>query len=157
MNFVFLKFEMSITPLLEILRSEFKIASDKNAASIHVHIITQAGHHIVFDYLNITEIENIKQDEVLKCVLCYYICVVPIVFQCGHVICSCCYIRHFKLNHYKRFNSYYTKCRHCMEFINFSEALIITQEIEVHPNSKPSLFCRNAFNKCPNDGCNQKT
>ena len=74
MNFVYLKFEISITPLLEILRSESKIVSDKNAARIHVNIITQAGHHIVFDYLNITEIENIKQDEILKCVVCYYMC-----------------------------------------------------------------------------------
>ena len=43
-----------------------------------------------------------------------------------------------------------------MEFINFSDALTITQEIEVHPNFKPSLFYRNARIKCPNDGCNQK-
>ena len=109
---------MSITPLLEILHSESKILSDKNAARIHVNIITQAGHHIVFDYVAITEIKNIKQ-EVLKCVVCYYICVFPIVIPCGHLICSCCYVRHFKLNHYKRVNSYYIKCPHCMEFINF--------------------------------------
>ena len=43
-----------------------------------------------------------------------------------------------------------------MEFINFSDALNITQEIEVHPNSKLSLFYRNARTKCRNDGCNQK-
>ena len=65
---------MSIIPLLEMLRSESKIVSDKNAARINVNIITQAGHHIVFDYVVITEIENIKQEEVLKCVVCYYMC-----------------------------------------------------------------------------------
>ena len=43
-----------------------------------------------------------------------------------------------------------------MKFINFSDALTITQEIEVHPNSKPSLFYRNSLIQCPNDGCNQK-
>ena len=75
MNVVFLKFEMSIIPLLEILHSESKIVSDKNAARSHINIITQAGHHIVFNYVVITEIENIKQEEVLKCVVCYYICV----------------------------------------------------------------------------------
>ena len=32
--------EMSIAPLLEILCSESKIVSDKNAARIHVNIIT---------------------------------------------------------------------------------------------------------------------
>ena len=143
---------MSIIPLLEILRSESKIVSDKNAARIHINIITQAGHHIVFNYVVITEIENIKQ-EVLKCVVCYYICVFPIVFPCGHVICSYCYVRYFKLNHYQRFNSNFTKCPHCMEFINFSDTLTITQEIEVHPNSKLSLFYRNTLIQYPNDGC----
>ena len=145
MNFVFLKFEMSIIPLPEMFRSESKIVSDKNAARIHVNIITQAGHYIVFDYVVSTEIENIKKEEVLKCVVCYYICVFPIVFPCGHVICSCCYVCHFKLNHYQRFNSYYTKCPHCMEFINSSDSFTITQEIEVYPNSKPSLFYQNAL------------
>ena len=42
-----------------------------------------------------------------------------------------------------------------MEFINFSDALTITQEIEVHPNSKLSVY-RHARIKCPNDFCNQK-
>ena len=39
---------------------------------------------------------------------------------------------------------------------NFSDPLTITQEIEVYPNSKPSLFYQNALIQCPNDGCNQK-
>ena len=56
---------MSIVPLLKMLRSEWKIVSDKNAARIHVNIITQAGHHIVFYYVVITKIENIKQEEVV--------------------------------------------------------------------------------------------
>ena len=147
---------MSIILLREILHSKSKIVWDKNAARIHVNIITQAGHHIVFNYFVITEIENIKQEEVLKCVICYYICDFTIVFPCGHVICSCFYVRHFKLNHYQRFNSYYTKCPHCMEFINFSDSLTITQEIEVHPNSILSLFYQNALIQSPNDWCNQK-
>ena len=74
MNVVFLKFEMSVIPLLEILLSESKIVSDKNAARIHVNIITQAGQNIVCNYVVITEIENIKQVEVLKCVVGYYMC-----------------------------------------------------------------------------------
>ena len=87
---------MSILPLLETLRSESKIVSDTNAARIHVNIITQAGHQIIFDYVGITEIKNINYEEVIKCVVCYYICVFPIVLPCGHVICGCCYVRHFK-------------------------------------------------------------
>ena len=74
MNVVFLIVEMGSNPLLEILHSESKIVSDKNAARIHVKILTQAGYHIVFNYVVITENENIKQQEVLKCVVCYYIC-----------------------------------------------------------------------------------
>ena len=146
---------MSIVPLFKILRIESNIVSDKNAARIHVNIITQAGRHIVFDYVVITKFENIKQEEILMCVVCYYMCVFPIVFPCGHVSCSCCYVRHFKLNHYQRFNSYYTKCSHCMEFINCSDAVTITHQIEVHPNSKPFLFYRNTHSKCFNDKCNQ--
>ena len=74
MNVVFLIFEMSIIPLLEILHSESKIVSDKNAARIHVNIIAQAGHHIVFNYVVITEIKNMKQEEVLKCCLLLNMC-----------------------------------------------------------------------------------
>ena len=65
---------MSIVPLLEILRSDSNIVSDKNAARIHVNIITQAGRHIVFDYVVITKIENIKQEEVLMCSLLLHMC-----------------------------------------------------------------------------------
>ena len=55
MNLVFLKFEMIIIPSFEILRSESKIVSYKNAARIHVNIINQAGRHIDFDHVVITE------------------------------------------------------------------------------------------------------
>ena len=73
---------MSILPFLKIMRSKSKIVSDTNAARIHVNIITQAGHQIVFDFVGITEIENIKQ-EVLKCVVCYYICFFQSYFHVG--------------------------------------------------------------------------
>ena len=73
MNYVFMNFEMSMLPLLEIMRSESKIVSDTNTACIPFNIITQAWHKIGFDYVAITEIENVKQN-VLKCVVCYYIC-----------------------------------------------------------------------------------
>ena len=78
-----------------------------------------------------------------------------IVFSCGHVICSFCYVRHFKFNNYQRFNSYYTTCPHCSEYFTFSDATIISQEIEEHPNSTPSLFYRNALIPCDNYECNQ--
>ena len=113
--------------------------SDENAALIHLNIISQTEHRIVYDYIDITLIENIQQ-KVLKCVVCDKICLFPIVFPCGHVIFGCCYVRHFKLIIYLQFNSYYTKCPGCMEIIKCSDALIISQEIEEHPTSNPSLF-----------------
>ena len=95
---------MSFSSLLEILRSKSKIVSDENAALIHLNIISQAGHRIVYDYIDITLIENIQQTQVLKCVVCDKICLFPLVFPCGHVICGCCYVRHFKLINYLQFN-----------------------------------------------------
>ena len=77
---------MSLSSLLEILRIQPKIVSEENAARIHLNIISQAGHRIVYDYINITLIENIHQNEVLKCIVCNQICLFPIVFPCGHVL-----------------------------------------------------------------------
>ena len=85
---------MSFSLLLEILRSQSKIVSDENAALIHLNIISQAEHRIVYNYINITLIENIQQKILLNCVLCYNIYLYPIVFLCGHVICVCIYVRH---------------------------------------------------------------
>ena len=105
---------MSLSSLLKILRSPPKIVSDENAARIHLNIIYQAGHRIVYDYIDIKLIENIQQNEVLKCIVCDKICLFTKVFPCGHVTCGCCYVRHFKLINYLQFNSYYTKCPGCM-------------------------------------------
>ena len=74
---------MSLSALLEILRSQPKIVSDENAARIHLNIISQAGHRIVYDYIDITLIKNIQQKEVLKCIVCDKICLFPIVFPFG--------------------------------------------------------------------------
>ena len=79
-----------------------------------------------------------------------------IVFPCGHVICGCFCVRHFKLINYLKFNSYYTKCPGCMEMIKCSDALTISQEIEKHPKSNPSLFYKHALIQCHNNQCNQK-
>ena len=90
--------------LLEILRLQPKIVSEENAARIHLNIISQAGHRIVYDYINITLIENIHKKEVLKCIVCNQICLFSIVFPFGHVTCGCCYVRRFKLIYYLQFN-----------------------------------------------------
>ena len=72
---------MSLSSLLEILRSQAKIVSDENAARIHLNINFQAGHRIVYDYIYITSIKNIQQKDVLKCVVCNKICLFPIVIS----------------------------------------------------------------------------
>ena len=53
---------MSLSSLLEILRSQPKIVSDKNAARIHLNIISQAGNRIDYDYIDITLIKNRQQN-----------------------------------------------------------------------------------------------
>ena len=146
---------MSFSSLLKILRSKSKIVSDKNAALIHLNIISQAWQQIVYDYIDITLIENIQQKEVLKCVVCDKICHFPIVFPYGHVIYGCCYVRQFKLINYLQFNLYYTKCPDCMEMIKCSDALSISQKIKKQPKSN-LLFYKNALLQCDNNGCNQK-
>ena len=71
---------MCFSSLFEILRSKCKIVSDENAVIIHLNIVSQAGHRIVYDYIDIKLIENIQQKEVLKCVVCDKICLFQIVF-----------------------------------------------------------------------------
>ena len=61
---------MSFSSLLKILRRQSKIVSYEIAALIHPKIISQAGHRIVHDYIDITLIENIQRKEVLKSVVC---------------------------------------------------------------------------------------
>ena len=45
---------MSLSSLLEILLSQPKIVSNENAARIHLNINSQAGHRIVYDYIDIS-------------------------------------------------------------------------------------------------------
>ena len=94
---------MSFLSLLEILRSQSKIISNKSDALINRNIISQAKYQIVYDYIYITQIENIQQKEVLQCFVYDKICLFPILFPCGNVICGCCYVRHFKLINYLQF------------------------------------------------------
>ena len=147
---------MSNESLLVLLNSPSKLVSEKNAVRIHINITTQPGRQIVPNYIDINLIENIETSKVLKCVICYHICVFPIIFPCGHVICGSCYVRHFKFNHCKRFESYFTQCPHCNEYIKYSDALTLSQELEIRPTSKPALFYKDALLKCDNSECNQK-
>ena len=103
---------MSISSLLEILRSHTKIVSDKSAANIHLNIISQTAHQIVPDYICITLIEIYNKKKFLN-VLFFITCGFPIVFPCGNVICRSRYSHDFKLNHYQQFKAYYTKFTHC--------------------------------------------
>ena len=147
---------MTNEPLLEFLKSESKLVSERNAIRIQTNIITQPGRQIVPIFIDNKLIENVEQSQVQKCAVCYNICVFPIIFPCGHLTCGNCYVRHFKFNHHKRFDSYYTQCPHCTKFIKYTDALPLSQELEVHPNSKPALFYKNALIQCDNSDCNQK-
>ena len=147
---------MSIDSILEFIKSSSKLLSEKNAIRIQTNIITQSGRQIVPIFIDNNLIENVKQTEVLKCVVCYNICVFPIIFSCGHLICGPCYVRHFKFNHCKRFDSYYTQCPHCSKFIIYTEAITLSQELELRPNSKPAMFYKDALLQCDNTGCDKK-
>ena len=142
--------------ITKILHSKFKILSNENAARIYLNIISQEGYRLFSDYIDIRLIENTNQTEVLKCVVCYKICVFPIVFPCGHVLCGSCNVRHFKLINIQQLNLYYTKCYCCMELIKLSDAITIYQEIEKHPIFKPSTIYNNDLINCDNNGCNHK-
>ena len=147
---------MSIDPLLEFLKCSSKLVSVKNAIRIQTHIITQPQRQIVPIFIDNNLIEDVEKFQVQKCSVCYFICVFPIIFPCGHLICGNCYVRHFKFNHHKRFDSYYTQCPHCTKFIKYTDAQPLSQELEVRPNSKPSLFYKNALIQCDNNDCKEK-
>jgi hypothetical protein len=147
---------MSSEPLIEFLKSPSKLLSEKNAIRIQINIITQPGRIIVPCFIDNQLLENVDQSQVQKCVVCYNICVFLIIFPCGHLICGNCYLRHFKFNHSKRFESYYTQCPHCTKFIKYIDALTLSQELEGRPYSNPALFYNNAQCQCDNDGCNEK-
>ena len=60
---------MSLSSLFEIVRRQPKIISDENAARIHLNIISQAGHRIVYDYIDITLIEIYNKKSFKMCCL----------------------------------------------------------------------------------------
>ena len=147
---------MSYKSLLEYYNNPSKLVSEKNAIRIQINVITQPARQIVPIFINKSLIENIEESKILKCVICYRIHLFPLIFPCGHLICGSCYVQHFKLNHYKRFDSYYTTCPHCSKYIKSSDVLTLSQEIEVNPSSKATTFYNDGLMQCPNDECNQK-
>lgn len=134
-----------------------KLASVKNSLRIENNIITQPGREIIPYYVNINLIENSDKIDIEKCGICGDISLFPIVFPCGHLICGYCYVRHFKLHHYERFNTYFTKCPDCSEYIEYSDAVILHEEIRSRPKSNPSLFYKNSKISCSNFACDEVT
>ena len=49
---------MDIFSLLKILRSKSNVVSDENAARIYLNIISQAGHRLGSEYIDIRLLEN---------------------------------------------------------------------------------------------------
>ena len=132
-----------------------KLVSDKNSIRICSNIIGQPGRQSLPSYINFTLIENFNQIPIEKCAICADINLHPIIFPCGHLICGNCYVRHFKLHHYARFKTYFTTCPECLEYIEYSDALTLHDEILFRPRSIASLFYQNALISCTNPGCNQ--
>ena len=118
LNLDIISITMSTDALIEFLQSPSKLVSEKNAIRIQTNIVTQPGRQIVAIFIDNNLIENVEQSQVQKCVVCYNICVFPIIIPCGHLMCGNCYVRHFKFNHCKRFDTYYTQCPHCTSSSN---------------------------------------
>ena len=78
-----------------------------------------------------------------------------IFFNCGHLICNFCYIRHFENNHCKRLDDYYTNCPKCNAFSKPQEVLPITAQLIIRSNSKISTAIKQALVKCDNSCCDQ--
>ena len=72
---------MSTDPLIEFLQSPSKLVSEKNAIRIQTNIVTQPGRQIVPIFIDNNLIENVEQSQVQKCVVCYNICVFPIIYS----------------------------------------------------------------------------
>ena len=132
-----------------------KLVSDKNSIRICTNIIGQPARQLRLYSVDINLIENSDKLDIEKCGICSAITLYPIIFPCGHLICGFCYVRHFKLHHYYRFNTYFTKCPDCSEYIDYSASLTIHQEISCRPKSNPSMFYQNARISCLNPACNQ--
>ena len=130
-----------------------KLVSDKNLIRICENIIGQPGRRLIPHSVDINMIENSDKIDFKKCGICSAISLHPIVFPCGHLICGFCYVRHFKLHHYERYNTYYTKCPDCSEYIEYSDALTLDQDIRSHPKSTVSWFYLNTFISCDNPQC----
>ena len=136
-------------------KNRSKLVSFKNSIRICSNITCQPGREVIPYYVDINLIENSENQDIIKCGICSEICLCPIVFPCGHLICAFCYARHFKFHHYVRFNKYFTKCPDCSEFFEYSDALTLSQEIKTHPKSISSLFYQNAKMLCGDPTCNQ--
>ena len=122
-----------------------KLVSDKNSIRICEQYYRSAWKPpIIPNSMDIKLIEKTDKIDIKKCGICSAISLYPIVFPCGHLICGFCYVRHFKLHHYERYNTYFTKCPDCSEFIEYSDALTLFQEITDHPKSNVSWFYLNA-------------
>ena len=130
-----------------------KLVSDKNSIRICENIIGQPGRHFILSFVDINLIEHSEKIDIKRCGICSAISLFPIVFLCGHLICGFCYVRHFKLHHYERYNTYFTKCPDCSEFIEYSDAHTLDQEIRSYPKSTVSLFYLCSFISCDNQKC----
>ena len=132
-----------------------KLVSDKNSIRICSNIIGQPGRNLIPIFLDIKLIEKSDALDTEKCAICSDVGLFPIVFPCGHLLCGYCYVRHFKLHHYERFGTYFTKCPDCSEFIDYSDAFTLFQEITDRPNSNASHFYLDAKVSCGNRSCTQ--
>ena len=127
-----------------------KIVTDANAIRIHLEVKRLPRIKKTANYIDFRLVNNLTDTKRIQCVVCSSVCVCPLLFNCGHLICNLCYIRHLQNNHFKRFNENYTNCPQCKAVLKSSDVLTITQQLNIRSNSKK------AFVKCDNSCCDQE-
>ena len=115
-----------------------KIVSDANAIRIHLEVKRLPRIKGTANYIDFTLVKNLTDTKRIQCVVCSSVCVYPLFFNCGHLICNFCYIRHFEYNYFKRFNEYYTNCPKCKAFSKSCGVLTITPQLRIRSNTKVS-------------------
>ena len=98
---------------------------------IHLEVKRLPINKGIANYIDYRLMKNLTDTMSTQCVVCSSVCVFPLVVTCGHLICNCCYIRHFHYHHFKRYNEYYTNynCLKGTAFLKSSDVLTITQQL----------------------------
>ena len=128
---------------------------DDNIQKIITWVNFQSRKQIANTTLNIKSIGHFNTNDIQQCPVCLEIPRFPVVFACGHIECSNCYLSDFQLRFLQKDQIYFTNCPICRSEIYPENVRTLNDELNNNPNSKLSRFNRSLEIKCDNDGCNK--